>query len=398
MTAVFAGRSGIMGSSSYNSLLDLIYSAVADPGRWPEVLIRISDRLEAEGGMLIHIPAKGKGRPIAIYGRLSEEHGGLVREHYAWNPWSMAMLDVPVNKAVVVNSLLEPGAIFKTNFYADVLRPQGHVDIMNIKHAAMVREGGVGGFGFCLSSRGTERAHQNVRHLQRLTPHLDRALNASLQFGHLADGTRQLERVLQLMPNPAMLLDGKGRITHANSAAEALLRTGDGLSFSPDGGLQLSAALPAEKAALSRALAQALAVASGADDELGEQLRVSRPSGAAPLLLLPVPLPPPAFALWELLESARVLVLIIDPSSSSRPAAAALQTAFGLTVAEARVAALISSGLSGPQTAASLGLSPETVKTHLKRCFEKMGVHSQVALARLLGSLPIDSMRLDGSN
>jgi DNA-binding CsgD family transcriptional regulator len=119
-------------------------------------------------------------------------------------------------------------------------------------------------------------------------------------------------------------------------------------------------------------------------------LRLSRPSGAPPLLVLPVPLPPPAFALWEMREQARVLVLIVDPSAPSRAAASAIQTTFGLTAAEARVAVLIGSGLSGPATAAMLGISPSTVKTHLKRCFEKTGVHSQVGLARILGALPID--------
>jgi DNA-binding CsgD family transcriptional regulator/PAS domain-containing protein len=262
----------------------------------------------------------------------------------------------------------------------------------------MAQNGGTGGFGFCLSARGAERADEGVRRLQRLTPHLSRALDASLQLGHLADGTRQLARVLQLMPNPALLLDGKGRITLANPAAELLLRTGDGLALDRDGGLQLAAALPAETAALSTALARALAVASGADDELGEPLRLTRPSGAAPLLVLPVPLPPPAFALWELLEPARVLVLIIDPSARSRAAASAIQATFGLTAAEARVAVLVGSGLSGPQAAATLGISPSTVKTHLKRCFDKTGVHSQVALARLLGALPTDRSSNGGMN
>jgi DNA-binding CsgD family transcriptional regulator len=120
---------------------------------------------------------------------------------------------------------------------------------------------------------------------------------------------------------------------------------------------------------------------------------LTRPSGAAPLLVLPVPLPPPAFALWEMLEQARVLVLIVDPSAPSRAAASAIQTTFDLTAAEARVAVLIGSGLSGPATAAVLGISPSTVKTHLKRCFEKTGVHSQVGLARILGALPIDPSR-----
>ena len=131
-------------------------------------------------------------------------------------------------------------------------------------------------------------------------------------------------------------------------------------------------------------------MASGTGTVLGEPLRLTRPSGAAPLLLLPAPLPPPAFALWELLEPVRVLVLIIDPNAQSRATSTAIQATFGLTAAEARVAVLIGSGLSGPATAAMLGISPSTVKTHLKRCFEKTGVHSQVALSRILGALPIN--------
>ncbi len=65
-----------------------------------------------------------------------------------------------------------------------------------------------------------------------------------------------------------------------------------------------------------------------------------------------------------------------------------LQSAFGLTVAEARVADLVSGGLTGPQAAGKLGVSPTTVKTHLKHAFDKTGVNSQVALARLIGTLP----------
>jgi DNA-binding CsgD family transcriptional regulator len=374
--------------SRNNALLDLIYGAVADPQEWPKVLTRLSDHLGAVGGMIAYLP--GRGRPLSIIGRLSEELLDLNHRHYAWNPWSMAMKDVPFEKAVIANSLIEPGVLTRTGFQADILAPQGIVDAVSTSHASMALDGGAGGFGFMLSSRGAERADENVRRLQRLTPHLGRALDATLKLGHLADGTRQLASALQLMPNPALLLDGKGRITLANPAAEALLHTRDGLALDRDGGLRLAAALPVETAALSRALAQALAVASGTGTELGGPLRLSRPSGGAPLLVLPVPLPPPAFALWEMLEQARLLVLIIDPSAPSRATAAAIQSTFGLTAAEARVAVLIGSGRSGPEAAAVLGISPSTVKTHLKRCFEKTGVHSQVGLARILGALPID--------
>jgi DNA-binding CsgD family transcriptional regulator len=376
-------------TSRHSELLDLVYGAVTAPDRWPEILTLLSDHVGAVGGMLVYAPA-GRGRYLNVLGRHPEELAEIVRQHYVWNPWTIAMKSVPFGKAVAANSLLPAGTIAKTGFYADVLAPQSIVDMVNVSHRAMAQDGGVGGFGFSFSTRGAEQMDENVRKVQRLTPHLSRALEATLELGHLADGTRQLARVLQLMPNPALLLNGKGHITLANPAAEALLRSGDGLAFDRNGGLRLAAALPAETAALSRALSQALAVASGTGSELGGPLRLSRPSGAAPLLVLPVPLPPPAFALWEMLEQARLLVLIIDPSAPLRATTAATQTVFGLTAAEARVAVLIGSGLSGPATAAMLGISPSTVKTHLKRCFEKTGVHSQVGLARILGALPID--------
>jgi DNA-binding CsgD family transcriptional regulator/PAS domain-containing protein len=379
-----------MGSEQHGVLLDLIYGAVADPDWWPEVLTRLSDHLGALGGMLIYNAPPG-GQNLMVLGRLAEEYTQTFHKQHVWNPWTIAIRDqVPFGKAVMSGSLVERRIIHKTAFYADVLEPQGIADMMCIKHRAMALDGGVGGLGFAVSSSGADRADEYVARLQRLSPHLSRAVDATLRLGRLADGTRQLSRVLQLMPNPALLLDGKGRVILANPAAELLLRTCDGLAFGRGGGLQLAAAFPAETAALSRNLAQALAVASGSGGELGEPLRLTRPSGAAPLLVLPVPLPRPAFALWELVEQARVLVLIVDPSAQSRATAAAIQSTFGLTAAEARVAVLIGSGLSGPQTAAMLGVSPSTVKTHLKHCFEKMGVHSQVGLARVLGALPID--------
>ena len=124
-------------------------------------------------------------------------------------------------------------------------------------------------------------------------------------------------------------------------------------------------------------------------------MRLTRLSGEAALLVVPVPLPPPAFSLWELSATARLLVLVIDPGARNLVAATTLQTAFGLTAAETRVATLIGSGLSGPQAAQVLGVAPATVKTHLARCFEKLGVRSQVELARMLSALPPDRANFD---
>ena len=371
-------------------ILDLIYGAVADPQRWPEVLVGVSDHVGALGGMLAYVPAPSSRRqPTQILGRLPEEPSAIFRERHAWNPWTVVISQYQPGKAVSANSLLEePALLRKTEFYADVLAPWGHADIIDINHRALSLDGAAGGFGFCLDERGAERADEHVRKLDPFTPHLCRALDASLLLGSRADGARQMSVILDLMPNAALLLDGRGCITQTNKAAEALLRRSDGIAFDRDGSVELVSALSSERQALSRALKGALEVAAGADVMLPPPVRISRPSGAAPLLVMAVPLPRPSFMLWELVAPARILVVIVDPAARSRATSSAIQAAYGLTAAEARVALLLASGVTGAQMPGLLGVTAATVKTQLKRCFEKTGTHSQAELSRLFTMFP----------
>lgn len=58
--------------------------------------------------------------------------------------------------------------------------------------------------------------------------------------------------------------------------------------------------------------------------------------------------------------------------------------AFGLTPAEARAAVQVARGATAPEAARGLGISPETVKTHLKAALQKTGARGGKDLARLL--------------
>ena len=64
-----------------------------------------------------------------------------------------------------------------------------------------------------------------------------------------------------------------------------------------------------------------------------------------------------------------------------------LRDAYGLTRAEARVAFAVSAGTSVVATADALGVSANTVKTHLRSVFIKTGTRGQVELARLMAVL-----------
>jgi DNA-binding CsgD family transcriptional regulator len=66
-------------------------------------------------------------------------------------------------------------------------------------------------------------------------------------------------------------------------------------------------------------------------------------------------------------------------------------------VAERRVASLISQGHTNKSAASALGVSTNTVSTHIRAVFAKLGVQSRVQLVNSLASyasqVPVDSMQ-----
>jgi len=123
--------------------------------------------------MLAYVPPPGSKKPLTqVLGRLPEEPSAIFREHYAGNPWTVDVAQVPSGKAVSANSLIERGSIQRTDFYTDVLKPWGHVDILDINHKSFAADGGVGGLGFCITRRGKAEVEERVRRLDQLSPHL----------------------------------------------------------------------------------------------------------------------------------------------------------------------------------------------------------------------------------
>lgn len=374
------------------TLLDRIYGVIGDPARWPEALAAVSDHIGCMGGQLIYNAPPGR-KSLMVLAGLDPQYSVIYHKYHVWNPWTLAARNQPFGEPVIAGSLVERRVLYRTAFYADVLAPQKIREMVIMNHRGLALDGGVGGLGFALSSREIDSAERIHGRLRSLAPHLCRALDACLRLSPMVDGSRHLETLLQTMPSPALLLDAEARIVCANPAAELLLRNADGIRCIDDGAPRLAAAVPDEAASLVRALKKTLGIADGSSELPGAPVRLTRRSGGAPLLVSFTPLPPPAFPFWELSQSARVLVLIVEAGTRNPASASALQRAFGLTDAEARVAALVGTGANRPEAARQLGISPETVKTHLARCFAKTGARSQVELARIVSTLPTTIVR-----
>ncbi len=73
--------------------------------------------------------------------------------------------------------------------------------------------------------------------------------------------------------------------------------------------------------------------------------------------------------------------LLIDHPQVRR---AGLAARYGLTLREVEVAGLLADGASNSDIAAILGIGVSTVKTHVRRCFDKLGLKSRAALISFL--------------
>jgi len=91
----------------------------------------------------------------------------------------------------------------------------------------------------------------------------------------------------------------------------------------------------------------------------------------------------------DLVPSALGILIVTTLAAGGPPSAKLAQSLFSLTPAEARLAALISSGLRPRQAAVRLGISVQTARTVLKRVFTKVGVSHQSELAVLLAKVVV---------
>jgi DNA-binding CsgD family transcriptional regulator len=217
---------------------------------------------------------------------------------------------------------------------------------------------------------------EDAQHLRQLAPHFRRMIAMSETF--VAGQARAGLGMLDALSSPAILLDWRGCIVGSNMLAEALM--GDDLVIHNG---RLSATERRSNQALQRLIAHVVSAPAGSAFLAEDPVVVLR-SGRRPLLIDAMPT---TTVICDAFRLTRAIIVITDlekkPVSSERR----LQRMFGLTLAEARLAALLATGLTLREASATLGITYETARTELKRVFAKLDVSRQSELVALLGRL-----------
>ena len=228
---------------------------------------------------------------------------------------------------------------------------------------------------------GNRGLKEEAKVLQPLVPHLRRALRirACLHGYHvLARGQQEL---LDLLHIGIVLIDEFNTARCVNRAAREMVATGRGLMLHNG---TVSASGHSAAAELARLIAATRSSGTGGT------LALQRQDSTVPLLVLACPLrgaiPEKIGRLGE--PQAPVALFIEDPALGDAAQLNDMLTQFyRLTPAETRVATMFAAGFGTVGTSQHLAVSENTVKTHAKRIYEKMGLKSQGELARLLGRL-----------
>jgi DNA-binding CsgD family transcriptional regulator len=89
----------------------------------------------------------------------------------------------------------------------------------------------------------------------------------------------------------------------------------------------------------------------------------------------------------DVFSPIQAVLILVDPERRAQPAIATLKVCYGLTDAEARLAAYFTSGASLDAAAASFGVSRTTVRNQLASVMAKVGVNRQAELVAALAAL-----------
>jgi DNA-binding CsgD family transcriptional regulator len=196
---------------------------------------------------------------------------------------------------------------------------------------------------------------------------------------NVANGKGVVSHILDRFSVGIILLDSAHRVVFANAPAQSLVTSGKRLRLD-------SSIYDSFTPAPTQLLGELLE--SAQDGAATAATSIPYPTDSSSLMLLISSLRSgEAAQLGRALQDATVVLFVWDPARPTDIPLAWMIKAYGLTLAEAKVATSASLGMTVAGMAQRLGLSPNTIKTHLRKVFAKTGTSRLAELTRFIASV-----------
>jgi DNA-binding CsgD family transcriptional regulator len=357
--------------------LEACHDAILAPARWPLALQSLGESLGAASCMFYEHDRENSPAPapmseghVAFADRLTRNWAHAPDPHVG--PYLQKCNSLRrVGWASVLEHDLSTEEERRTiPFYEETARPEKREWMAGSFFS-------VEGRNWCLPvfRGGDPFTPEHARRLARVGPYLAKIVSLARKFAAF-DLTSKLS-ALERVSSAAIIIDAAGRARQVNAPAQNLL--GDDFNLVQG---HPAARDPASNRRLQQLVSFALHTERGGPQSYAP-IVVDR--NEAPWLLVEA-MPVTAFG-SDLFSSGRLILLLTDLRAPLQPEATQLCAAFGLTVAEAKLAAKVASGMGVDGAAASLGVSRETARTQLKAVFAKTNTRRQAELAALVARL-----------
>lgn len=345
--------------------INLIYEAAVVSEKWPLVLESIA---QETGGAFAAVLSVSPSVHVCVAS--GEGHAlfqDSVRQGMDYNARIDRLLRLVHPGFLTDNDLFEPTEMVSEPLYRDFLYPRGygwfagtlievpHVGTYEIGIERRFKDGPIG--------------PDHIRYLNRLRPHLTRAVMIAATLG--ANRAEKLQDVFETLQRPAAILSQAGHVCAANAQ---FVEKGRGLF---QAGAARVTLLDAKADAM---LARALAAPPRTAAEAALSLVARDFETQEPHLLHLVPI---SGAANDIFAPGKFMLMLTSESRASL-SPQTLMDLFSLTPAEARVAKGLAEGWSVEELSQQFGSTKGTLRTQVKRVLAKTGTERQAQLVALI--------------
>lgn len=379
----------------YDALIGAIYDCAANPDLWPDALTLIRDHLNLAyvmvGAFDLAPLALGQA-PKALYRHSPWDHRWIdtVMGYVSKIPDGDAIMQQDLDTAWVQTQRVAESEYVSTDFYKEWVKPQGLWDCINVPYLKRSQMVGL----LTMPTYKTRAALSETEHrmAERLSPHIRRAMliNDMSDKDNLSVALHR--RVLDSLSVAVFVIGLGRRVVFANAAADTLLAENN--FFAPAGGTLV----PTRAMGSPCPLDDAIDRASRGDAAIGIAgigvPLLGRDGDRAAAYILPIA----GKDIRGSMGNGYCAVFVARRNEQQPMAMEILRTLFDFTQAEARIALFISQGDGPAAIAAALGLSINTVRSHLAHAYAKSGATDQTSLSGLVNAIipPVSGEKANG--
>lgn len=364
--------------ADYDAVVSDIYDAALSPSHWEVALTNLVNRFGRDRwdiAMLVwERIAPPAGRFLGFSGVHAMARQGYLHAFAGNNEWSVRGHHLPVGTVVHSDRLIAREDFRKGSFFKDYL---SNFDLEVGILALLDRHGSD---HLCLCLPGPDNGVPDLLETAtaRLLPHIQRATRISRRIGEAELSEQYAKAALDAAPSAILMCDAALRMTYANRQGESLMRDGHlkivngRIVFADPKHAERLRAL-ADHAAVQRCVAIHLE-AAGLPPVSAMAMRIEDGSGQ------PVN---------SDFTDSRIMLVAGRNHRASFAHVDHLRDWFGLTPAEARLAAVMAEGGSLEDFAATRGISLNAARFLLKGVFAKTETSRQPQLVARLQATPL---------